>query len=332
MNASSRAFEELTAPLSDGEWQLLAAIAAEERLGASSVAALADELEATAVAVARDWLESLLERGLLARAGRVRSLALGRPGMDEPAFELRAEWRQLLLRESQRRGELERVAASSAVVLGERSLAKRAYWLQTGRVAERARARATAVPLGVRAQDDDPSRELREAVTSPFEAEWFERTFGDSAELVAARVLREALPRLDACDGLYDWARERSSASPSLDGEAASLLCQQALLREEWSSAERAASFLGAGTRLAFSSVVRYQQGDLPGARRLLDQALAFSSSKGTASLPRCGALAPFLALLLSSDGGDPANETARRLLAPKVAGTELGSAARSLP
>src|SRR5688572_18857515 len=145
--ARLRAFEELTAPLSDGEWQLLAAIAAEERLGASSVAAIADELEVPAVAVARDWLESLVQGGLLARAGRVRSIASGRPG-EEPAFALPVEWRQLVLRESHRRRELERVAANLTVLLGERSIAKRAALLQIGQVVERGRTRSQPMPLG----------------------------------------------------------------------------------------------------------------------------------------------------------------------------------------
>ena len=319
----------LTSRLTDGEWQLLAAVAAEEALGVSALAALGAELGVTfeGDSALRDWLAQGVSSGLLAKAGRVR--AVSRLGGEEAALTVHPEWRELVLRESQRRGELEPVVGACALVLGERSRGRSAWLLQTGdlRGAER---RGLAAGLRSRPNEaSDPARFLRESVCRPFDPEWFEATWGGAREEVACRVLKEALPSLSDCGGLYAWLRDRDVTA--LSEELRNVLCQHALLREDLSTAERCSARLPAITRLAFNAALAYERGQVLLARQALEQSLAFSSSKGRLALPHAGAIAPLLALLSLHAGSEEGTEIAQRLLAPKAAGDEAGGAGRAL-
>jgi superfamily II DNA or RNA helicase len=318
-------FRKLTARLDSGEWRLLGALAAEEALGATALLALADELDVTLEGgmALRDWLALGSSEGLLTRAGRVRSLS--RLGGEEPAYGVEPSFRELVLRESRRRGELEAVVGACAVVLGERSRGRSAWLLQSGDVRG-----ANRRPLaGQRSRADeasDPSRTLRESICLPFDADWFEATWGAARTGVALRVLKEALVTLSDVSGLYDWAKEQDPAS--LSEEFVHVLCQHALLREELALAESRSAELPAASRLAYHAVTAYQRGHEALARQALDQSLAFSSSKGRAALPKAGAVAPLLALLCLRSPGE---ETALRLVQPKVCGEEAGGAGRAL-
>jgi superfamily II DNA or RNA helicase len=287
-------FLTLTCGLSATERQLLAAIAAEERLGPTAAETVVAVLD-TGEGGARAFLERGLESGLLERSGRVRALRIDAGRVDEPAFAVRASWRQLALRDSQRRGELAAVGGACAVVLGERSRAAEELALQSGRVGRDARA-------------------LRESICAPFDAKWFEGTWSEASVAIAERVLGEALPSLAPCTELYEWARGR--ARPEL-------LCQHALLRGDLPAQEALTASLPAAPRLAFQAAARFAAGDLAAARLLLDQALAFS-----ARVPACGAAAPLLALMLAGRGG---GELARRLLSARIVGREWQDAERAL-
>jgi superfamily II DNA or RNA helicase len=322
-------FQKLTSRLTSGEWRLLAALAAEESLGSTALSALSAELDVTLEggAALRDWLALGLGEGLLAKAGRVRALALSRPSGEEPAFGVHPEWRELVLRESQRRGELEGVVGAGAVVLGERSRGRSAWLLQKGDLRG-----ASGRALGGRTRVDDggdPGRFLRESICQPFDPEWFAATWGAARMDLSCRVLREALPSLADCGGLYAWLAAEEASKHS--EELSNLLCQHALLREDLATAERCSALVPAVTRLAFNAVLAYERGHDSLARQALEQSLAFSSNKGRAALPHAGALSPVLALLILSASGDGGAEVAQRLVSAKAAGDEAGGANRAL-
>ncbi len=139
----------------------------------------------------------------------MRALALTRPGGEEPGFGVHSEWRELVLRESQRRGELEAVVGACAVVQGERSRGRSAWLLQTGDL-RGASPRSRALGLRGRAEEEgDSSRFLRESICQPFDPEWFEATWRGASESIACRVLSEALPSLSDVSSLYAWLREK---------------------------------------------------------------------------------------------------------------------------
>src|SRR5690606_526028 len=128
-----------------------------------------------------------------------------------------------------------------------------------------------------------PARELeaslRESVCEAFDGPWFERTWSSKTWIVATRVLRHALPELDACTELYVWAVSRAddevlASTPGL----VEVVVQHSLLRQKWELAARFAERLSPGDRFAYLAASAAMQGEVADGQRLLDRSLTFGA------------------------------------------------------
>ncbi len=333
---------EVPVEVSPDAWRLLVAIAAEERLPVDAVEALSIHLgrvtnesggEASAQGVVESLLESWEEAGLVEGVRGVRplrlALKLGASTQVRAGIRCNPRKRQRVLREAHQEGVLRDIAVTCRAVLGERSRADVALSLQEG-----------AFPsLSKRLSKEQRWEALRESVCEPFEAVWFERTWGEEAPRIAVEVLGWSLRSLAPVGGLYAWASRRDwvgvadapARGRTLAEEAAFVLAQHAIAREQPALVERHAAALGAADRWAFLAAAHCLKDDLSGADQLLDQSLAFAAGQvGSAEagglqpvrprsrrggFPRCGVVAPLLALLLRRRTSEEARALAKGLV-----------------
>jgi superfamily II DNA or RNA helicase len=314
----------LTRQLSAAEWRLLTAIAVELELGLSKVVRLASTFGVALRAakpkavtlrtqpafrprIGRDGADSTpagpaeelaewLRSGLLVEAGRTRSPTLTSTSTTEPVYAVASEFRQLVVRQSALKGELEAVVEATHGLLGERSLGPFALLLQAGRASEFQRYTYSLPKASGRLGEELRADEiLREAIVRPFDPAWFEATWQREALPVAERVLREALPELHECDELFEWlrvqletggvlrARSEGTAAgvastASVSNTAASseaalheVTCEHAVLRGRLDVLEAHLPGVPSDQRFALSVAAHYQSGDLDEARRLLE-------------------------------------------------------------
>ncbi|HVZ36938.1 MAG TPA: hypothetical protein VG963_31145, partial [Polyangiaceae bacterium] len=389
LTGAQQRLEFLTRQLSPPEWRVLGAIAVERELALSPILRLAGAFglglpgkslvsgippvssraplpfaasTARRISPARTGsasplpaLDGWLASGLLTEVGAVRSQTLGRAG-SEPVFAVHADFRQLVIRRAARTGELEALVEATRGVLGERSLGPSILLIQSGHLTEFQRY-AYALPRAAGRLGEEVTSEelLREAVTRPFDATWFEGVFRDAALPTAERVLSDALLGLHECDELFAWARERvpsgsaAAAVAELEPDLLELeqtLAEHALLRGRPELVESHADTLPRVLRLAFHAAAAYQSGDQAAAQRWLDALaelpdkswLAGSSergeprrerARGAPGIPDLGSAAPLIALLFFSRGTAPAQNEAKRWLAARTTGDTLARAER---
>jgi hypothetical protein len=358
-----------TRRLTRAEWRLLGALAMERELARSQLMKLAtsfgalDAARPRASAVAggsaspRDrgesarvpgpkeaWpaLDDWLGSGLVVELGDARGPGLLVRGTNEPTLAVNAEFRELVLRRVARDGDLSFVAEATRTLLGERSFGVFALLLQTGELAEFLR-HAYLVPraasrLLAPIESDDL---LRDAVTRPFDPEWFEATFSGSALAAAHKVLRDALTHLEDCDELLSWcvaALEKAKQAGLLDptdertssgmnlSSLAQTIAEHAVLRGRIELAEARAAELPAAVRWPIDAATHFQSADLAGARRLLE---AWQSSK--APPPDAGAVMPLLVLISFGRGTAAAAVEAKRLVVARGGEPGKSSVERAL-
>ena len=232
------------------------------------------------------------------------------------------------MRRLARDGELAIVADATRVLLGDRSFGVFALLLQTGELAEFQRhAYLLARAAGRLLTPIESDEMLRDAVTRPFDPEWFSATFRDSAQAAAQKVLRDSLSTLDECDELLAWSvteLEKTGEGAALDEERATgggasiaalrqTVAEHAVLRGRIELAEAMTRELPAAMAWPIEVATHFQSTDLGGSRRLLD---AWQSTKAPA--PEAGAVTPLLALISYGRGSAAAAAEAKRLVASR--------------
>jgi superfamily II DNA or RNA helicase len=314
-------FSLLTAGLSVREWSWLGAVALEHGLARGVLLALAGEGFDGKVLDA--WLKQSVGSGLLVSVGPTRALALTSAPSREPGFALNPDYSQLVLRELARRDALSPIALATHGLLGGRSVSDLGLALQLGDYRTFARRFSVErlprqIPLRTAAEW------LRVSVCEPFDAAWLVATWGDEAQVVATRVLRECLETGSACQELYGWLSARFADMPEGDEqqELAGLLCEHAVLRGKLDAIPKYMLHLPRGSALGHAAAWAFLTGDLALAQARLDElfGVALRARTDAASrrgpLPQCGAVAPLLALLLCARDTEAATALAKRLLA----------------
>jgi hypothetical protein len=385
--------EFLTRQLSQAEWRLIAAIAVERELGLGSILRLATvfglassgaatrwnaTVSASGGAAARrltkpgspsvplrelaDWQTS----GLVVEVSATRVSSAMRASSNEPMFAVHPDFRQLILRRVAKQGELQTVVEATHGLLGDRSLGVLVLLLHAGRLGEFQRY-TYALPRAASRLGEELGSEdlLREIISEPFDAAWFEEVFGDAAPAAAERVLTGALYQLWECDQLFAWLRQRVDSPPAAakaasaasvgsagsDGEERAaaptsnehsrrrVLSEQAFLRGRPELIETYAEALPLAERLAFRAAAAYQSGDQAAAQHWLDalaEAREGTPKPGDArrqraapAAPDAGVAAPLLALLALSRGTAAAQADAKRWLSARTPGDSLAGAER---
>jgi len=309
-------WEGLMAASSPADWRFLAALAAEERLGETALGALG---------CPSGWVARALSAGWLTTSGLVRSLDMRKSGFEEPAYAFVPELRERVLRRAAELGELGASVEATRRLLGLRSVGSLATKLQSGGL--RFRPEPAAPPPGARTQIPDLERRTRESITCAFDPAWLERTWGEQAPGIVARVLEQALPRLEISSELSIWAARSNLREGDEKGALASVLVAHALHRAHFTEAEQLATALAAPQRLAFAAVSRLLQGERALALGLLEQSIAFAGGK----LPSAGHWTPLLALLVLGDKRPEGAALVKKWLTARSSSTELKGAARAL-
>jgi superfamily II DNA or RNA helicase len=313
-------FSLLTAGLSARDWRWLGAVALEHGLARGVLLALAGEGFDAKLLDA--WLKQSVANGLLVSVGPTRALALTSAPSREPGFAVHPELAQLVLRELKRRDALSAIALATHGLLGGRSVSDLGLALQLGDYRTFVR-RFSVERLPRQIALRTAAEWLRVSICEPFDAAWLVATWGDEAEAVATRVLRECLETGSACQELYVWLSARFSELPEGDEQAelAGLLCEHAVLRGKLDVIPKYLVHLGRGSALGHATAWAFLTGDLALAQQRLDELFGASlRGKTEASrrgpLPQCGAVAPLLALLLCARDTEAATALAKRLLA----------------
>ncbi len=230
---------------------------------------------------------------------------------------------QPVLRALATSGELVTIARQMRALLGSRSVSDVTVALQAGdREAYAAWVTARRPPR--RTPYRAPAECLRQSVCEPFDATWFERTWGDAAPSVAEQVLHSCLDELTPCGALVDWLR--ANAITESAGRVEALLHQHALLTGRTTLVSPSAT--------GYLAAARFVDGDRPAADELIARAFgtALDGGRGRrSSFPAYGAVAPILALLLCARDTEPAHRegtsAAKQLLAIGQSETERGVA-----
>jgi hypothetical protein len=357
-----------TRRLSRAEWRLLGAIGVERELARSLVVKLggtfgvleAARPRASAAGVgassargsqnlpalergAKDaWptLDDWQASGLIVEVGGARGPGSFARGTNEATLAVNAEFRELVVRRLAREGDLAIVVEATRVLLGDRSFGVFALLLQTGELAEFQRhAYLVARAAGRLLEPIDSDVLLRDAITRPFDPEWFAATFRGAGLAAAQKVLRDALTTLDECDELLSWSvseLDRPPADAAVEPDersnagvnSASLgqtIAEHAVLRGRLELAEERAALLPLGQRWPIDAATHFQTADLGGALRLLDN---WQQSKAAA--PDAGAIVPLLALISYGRGTPAGVAEAKRLMMTRTADPSKGGLDRA--
>jgi len=311
-------FSLLTAGLGLREWRWLGALALEHGLSRGVLLALAGEADGKSLDA---WLKQGVQAGLLAAVGPTRALSLTSAPSRESGYAVGPGLAQLVLRELSRRDALRDIALATHGLLGARSVSDLGLALQLGDYRTFVR-RFSPERLPRQTPLRSTAEWLRVSICDPFDAVWLAATWGDDADAVAVRVLREALQTASPCPALHAWLTMRFAALP--EGEAqqelASLLCEHALLSGRLEAIPTFTLHLARGTALGYAAVWAFLEGDLPLAQARLDElfgvALRADGAARRGPLPQCGAVAPILGLLLCARDSEAATAIAKRVLA----------------
>jgi superfamily II DNA or RNA helicase len=311
-------FSLLTAALGVREWRWLGAVALEHGLSRGVLLALAGEADAKAL---DSWLKQSVQAGLLVAVGPTRALSLTSAPSRESGHAVQPELAQLVLRELGRRDALRDIALATHGLLGGRSVSDLGLALSLGDYRTFTR-RFSVERLPRQTPLRTAAEWLRVSVSEPFDAAWLAATWGDDAQAVAVRVLRESLQTASPCQALYAWLSARFEELP--EGEArlelAGLLCEHALLRGKLDAVPSFTLQLARGTALGYAAAGAFLAGDLPLAQGRLDELfgaqLRTDGGARRGPLPQCGAVAPILGLLLCARDNEAATAISKRVLA----------------
>lgn len=275
----------MLAALTPREWRWLGAIAAEQSLARAVLARLGGD--------PTEFVAAGLRSGLL--VGGVE-------------LSVHPQYEQVVLRAVSEQGILSDLADETRALLETRSVAHVAVALQCGDLTEfLRRAEARRLPRAI--SYPTAAEWLRASVCAPFDPEWLVRTWGTRADEIGTRVLREALDGPSACDGLYEWLRERRDEIG--DEELEHVLAEHAFLRGDVVLLDELAR-----TRQGYRAAARYLDGDVSSAQQLIDRAIGRGKT-----VDAYGAVAPLLGLLLVSRGDEQALARAKKVVAESERG-----------
>jgi superfamily II DNA or RNA helicase len=315
-------FRVLTAKESAHGWRVLGAIAAEQALERSTLLRLGGTDEGRRSL--DDWLREAVAKGLLVEVGPARGLTVSSVKAREALFAVHPELEQRVLREVERRQELQELARETQALLEARSVSALSAALQRGELG--AFQRSFAKPRLPRPVPEQSAAEwLRASLCEPFDGDWLEGTWKRQAPRVVARVLAESLDGPSRCDGLVTWATSYLRDHGGDDGSEplVSALCQHAIFRGETAAIGPLAAELPAALRLGFQAAARFLEGELPAAQRHLDAALESGSRSAP---PSFGAAAPLLSLLLLGRDIESATASARRVISAATGEGQRGT------
>jgi superfamily II DNA or RNA helicase len=314
-------FSLLTAGLAAREWRLLGALALEQGLARGVLLALAGE---GADGKALDaWLKHNVASGLLLSVAPTRALSLTSAPSRESGYAVHPDFAQLVMRELQRSGALQNIALATHGLLGGRSVSDLALALQLGDFRTFTR-RFTVERLPRQIALRTAAEWLRVSICEPFDEVWLRATWGDEANAVATRVLRECLDTATPCQALHAWLTARYAELSEGDEqvELAELLCEHAVLRGNPEAIPTFTLHLPRGTALGHAAAWAFLLGDLPLAQARLDELFGVAvrgpvdGATRRGPLPQCGSVSPILALLLCARDSEAATALAKRLLA----------------
>ncbi len=291
-----------------------------------------------------NWIRRAVDARLLVDAPWVRSLSGARDG----GLAVHPEFEQLVLRRAAASGQLTEIAQVTHSIMGERSRAPFVVLLQVGELSEfqrHAMAFSRAASLSVPSQE--PSDQLlRATICRPFDAPWFEATFGAEALGAAQSVLSDALGDLYECDALFRWTAAHLGAGAAGRGALGELppglfqtLCEHALLRDRPDVIEEvlALGALASHRAEVFALAAHVLHGEMSDAEACLDR-LSEEASPGARPsarppLPEAGGVTPLILLMLLSRKTNEGSAVARRWLSSRQAdcGAALARALRTL-
>lgn len=357
--AQDARFGFLTSGLSSGDWALLSAIASEWAFDEKGLQQIADQFPRVFPRppgndTIRAWvsgrLQSWRSNGLVVDAGVVSLSGSRRLATPAPAFAIARDLRQLVLRRAHAGGALTAVTRATRDFLGERSFAHVPHALLEGDIGafERGSQATRWAPPGGPTLPE-ATELLQEAISLPFDAQWFERTFGELAVGVAETVLDHALHQLLPSDELYEWCLNNPRAierSPEL----AQTLSVHAVMRGDATRVEELSKVLATAERWSLASANALILGDLDAAQRSFDESASWANAStqkkrrgvsllGEVTPPSAPlvaatikALAPLTALLaLNRDPDDSQGQLKRWLKGSKTSESFPSGVARAL-
>ncbi|NUP05222.1 MAG: DEAD/DEAH box helicase [Polyangiaceae bacterium] len=313
-------FDSATAGLDRSMWRWVGAIALEQAVGRSVLSRLGAQGKHADERLDR-WLGGAVAAGLLVATTPGRAQSLGPAPAREPGFAVHPSYEQLVLRKLAASNELDAIAKETQALLGRRSVSEIACALQRGDLESFARHHAAA-RLQRTVALRTASQELLASLCAPFDARFLTRTWGAEAERIALIALRDALDGPTRCDGLEAWVRSKleTSTQASFQSNAASLLCEHAIVRGDHAAIFYLAGPLPAYTRVGFAAAAHFVEGDEAKTRAALELC-----TRG--GLPACGAVSPILALLLRGSGTKEGAALAKRVIARSTTDGERGTA-----
>ena len=287
-------FAEATSSLHPDEWLALGLLASESRVTQSALQHVCKRATPEHV---NQWLESgfILEAPAAKRVGFARR---------ETAFALAPGLRSRVLRRIASEGQLGLLEAHGCALAEAGSLGSFVRALFGGDLVV-LEARIAELPFRIPEGEGKrrARRLLREAVCSPFDADWLGRVWQEHALVLAEQVLADALDELEPVESLYAWALKNHGGQIDL----CRVLLGHALFRGEPEQLEALAALLPPAERQCVAAVRAY----LDGRFETTSQALRAVG----AAIPGLGALAPLVALLLLGQATPECERLARRVL-----------------
>jgi hypothetical protein len=321
----SESFAELGAHFDAEQWRVLGVLACEHKIAPGAL----DKLNLAGVL--HPWLSSCLERRLLVDAGLAHGLDYARHTEGERAVAIAPSYRPLVLRHLAQENGLETVRADARVVVGSSSVSGFMTALYSGNMQRLLSELNDLTRRQVRGEGEIFARDrLREAVCSPFDADWLTRTWGNLAGPFGEQVLLDASAAMNPVNAVYAWVLSRVDENSS--ARTLRILAEHALLRGDADIAATLTSRLPPPEQVPLQVAQCFLRGDLLGARAGIDE-LAVSKTASKLAVP-CPTTVTAILSLLALSREQPAGATlAKRLFqrhctaeSPPIAGWPMAT------
>ena len=302
----SESFASLTVQLDPEQWRVLGVLACEHKLAPGAFEKLGFS------AKLQPWLVSCVERRLLLDAGVVHGLDYTRRVSGERAIAIAPSYRALVLRHLAERNAIETLRGDARVVAGNNSVGGFMTALYSGDMPNLMTELAELKRRQARSEGESFARErLREAVCSPFDADWLMRTWGQFAELLGEQVLADALVAMEPVDAVYEWAL--SLATENSSARTQRILAEHALLRGDVDTLATLTSHLPVAERPKMRVVEFFARGEQAQAQGIVDE-LTHVKHATKSAVPCPTSVTAMLALLALSRAQPAGAALAKRL------------------
>ncbi len=321
----SESFASLTLQLDTEQWRILGVLACEHHVTPSAFEKLGF------AAKLHPWLASCLEQRLFLDAGVVHVLDYTRRASGERAIAIAPSYRPLVLRHLAEQNAFETLRDDARVVAGNNSVGGFMTALYSGDMQALLTELAELKRRQARDEDDSFVRDrLREAVSSPFDADWLERTWGQFAGGLGEQVLVDALVAMEPVDAVYKW--ELSRVDENSGPRTLRVLAEHALLRGELDTLTMLISRLPATEQPSLRVAECFARGELAQAQVIVDELAG--EKRSTKSVAPCPVSVTALLALLALSREQPAGAVlAKRLFqrhsspeSPPIAGWPMAT------